>query len=122
MGFYPSLREAEDIAPALRRLARENLALFQRRGGVIPLETAPVYYDRRQDSNYYANVDEILTRGWSDCDGFTGWLLAELWFQNIPAEPAKKYQGRNLYHVFVYAYDEFGHKIVLDPSVWKGMR
>jgi len=125
MGFFPDLAKESDIKPELRRLATENLNLFRLRGGAVSLDKAPVYYDRRRDGNYYANYQEILSRGWADCDGFTGWLLAELWYNKIPAEPDLKYQGRyngkELYHVFVRVLDR-GKWLLLDPSVWKGMR
>jgi hypothetical protein len=120
VGFYPDLRRASDIGPAVRRLATENLALFRRRGRVPDLVTAPVVYSRRKDGNYYANAEEILKRGWADCDGLTGWLLAQLWASGVPAEVAQSDQGGNLWHVFVRAKDR-GRWVTLDPSVWKGM-
>jgi hypothetical protein len=72
-----------------------------------------------KDGEHFDLAEQVLGRGWGDCDDLAPWLAGDLRAsgEDAGAMPRVYQSGPNRWHVVVQTSD--GE--ILDPSVWAGM-
>lgn len=121
--FEPLLYKAWQIRQLTNNIARKNLVFFQRYG-LIDLLSFPVRYQlEAAGKNVYLTIEDMLKIGppyFMDCEDFAAWLLAQCWYNSIPAKVRLERQNLRLFHVLDDVW--LNHKWTrIDPSFWKGM-
>jgi len=122
-GFPPEIYSLEDLAFFTRELINDNLEIFEAQGYATDLREYPIRYEAEPTgTNYFQDVNDIITTGLADCEDLASWLVAWFLYNKVPAYPVFEQQSPTLYHVVVRA--QIGTNktwLRLDPSRWFGM-
>lgn len=107
----PSLgivRRKVDLPEARRigaRVIRENMRQIRRaaaRGAPLPSLYASGVRYQRERADLWLTIEEIIARGWDDCEGLAFWRVAELRVLTVPAKAVfRLHPEEGLIHVGV---------------------
>ena len=68
------------------------------------------------DGEHFDLAEQVMGRGWGDCDDLAPWLAAEMRAHGVQAKPRVYQSGPGRWHVVVESEGE-----IIDPSRWAGM-
>ncbi len=115
---------AATLTAVLEGLTALNAVLLQRRPKFPLLYESGVVYKREQRGSRgqpedWANILQVLKRGWGDCEDLAAWRAAELRVRcEEPAQAVVRRSGPRKFHAVVVREDGF----IEDPSKVLGMK
>ncbi len=103
----------------LEGLTLANCEVLRKRGNLPRLYQSRVRYRQeppgRED---WLTADQVLKRGFGDCEDLAAWRAAEWRMHGVPARAVAKRTGRRMYHAVV----ELPDGSIEDPSAMLGMK
>lgn len=105
----------------LERLVQQSVR--DRRAGTPPLARTKVRYQREPSRReLWQSAESTLVLGDGDCEDLAVWLAADIRHDlKLPARVVIKNVRPGLRHARV-GLTHRGREVILDPSLWRGMR